>query len=634
MNGTRIRSLVILSLTLSIGVVVATQVTAARLPERALGWNLHIGSHRLYPPWSLLRWHDRWGRSRPDVFRSAEAILAAHGAGGALLVAVLKNVSPSVRPIGKGHWATLRDIKRAGLVAKDGVVVARHGRRVLIFDGPEHQLTVGATRSGKGVSQVIPTLLSWLDSAVVHDVKGELWKITAGWRSRFSHCLYFDPTSTDSAHYNPLTEVRKGVNQIRDVQNISEMLVNPDGAKEQFDVWDLHSKQLLTAVMLHVLHTEPDSGKHLGRVRERVLDLKNTLKDMIELPHLCDPATGKLESHPEIARVAKELLRQAPKFVAGVAATAQSYLTLFADELIVRNTSASDFTVGDLMCAEHPVTLYIQPPPSDIPRLRPLTRLLLNQISRALLEQLDHDNRGRPKRRRLLFELDEFVSLGRLEFLSTSLRQMAGYGIKAHIIVQSFNDLIERYGLHQSIIDNCHVISVFACADTVTAQRVSQMCGESVEYRDSYGHRRWPHIGPDSVHQGEQVRPLVQPGEVRCLSGDQQLVFVTGHKPMRLQKIRYYTDPVFKHRVLLPPDQAVRIDSPHGDDLHPELGVPHDLLGERPKGERIPSEVIFDHSQLDDEEWMLPGMHGAHESDSPNPSPDTPTSPTGDDYAL
>ena len=76
--------------------------------------------------------------------------------------------------------------------------------------------------------------------------------------------------------------------------------------------------------------------------------------------------------------------------------------------------------------------------------------------------------------------------LGRLDFFTMNLRQMAGYGIKAHLIVQSFNDIIEQYGINNTILDNCHILSTFAAADTVTCQRISQMVGTVTEYRESY----------------------------------------------------------------------------------------------------------------------------------------------------
>ena len=66
------------------------------------------------------------------------------------------------------------------------------------------------TRSGKGVGLVVPTLLTWPGSAIVHDIKGENWTLTAGWRAGFGQVFLFDPTNPKSAAYNPLLEVRRG----------------------------------------------------------------------------------------------------------------------------------------------------------------------------------------------------------------------------------------------------------------------------------------------------------------------------------------------------------------------------------------------------------------------------------------
>lgn len=586
---------------LLIGLTVSTQWTAGRLHGVPLGGHLMIGGRKVYAPWSLLAWHRSYAATAPAVFQRAVAIVVLHAVIGITVVfTVIRR--PVVRPMGADRWGTTRDMRRAGLLAGRGTVVGRYRGRLLTYDGPEHQLVVGASRSGKGVGHVIPTLLTWPGSALVYDIKGELWEATAGFRSRFSHCLFFNPAHPQSARYNPLLEIRKGPGEIRDTQNVVEMLVNPDGSKEQLDVWDQHASQLLVALILHVNYTEPDDRKHLGVVRERLLAWPGTFRDMMELPHRLCPNTRAPQVHPEVARVAAELMRQAPRFAAGVRATALGHLALYADEVVCRNVADSDFMAGDLMCAEHPVTLYLQPPPSDLPRLRPLMRVMLNQICRALMERLHCDNRGRPKRHRLLLELDEFATLGRLEYFTTNLRQMAGYGLKAHIIVQSFNDLVERYGPHQTIIDNCHVISVFACADTLTAERVSKMTGVAVEYRESFGHKSWLRYLPESVQQSEQLRPLLQPGDVRTLPANTQLVFVTGHAPMRTSKVRYYADPAFRRLVVKPPDTSGGIDAPGRESMQGDLGVPHDWCGERAKGPRRHTEEIFDHPS--DEEWV------------------------------
>lgn len=558
----------------------ATQWAAAKLGDDPdLSGRLYQGQGwALYTPWSLVSWSYSDAGNLPAV-QKALAAFWIYGLGITAAMALrARQAAPRVKPFGAECWGTPRDARRAGLLRSRGTVVGAFNGRVLTYDGPEHQLVSGASRSGKGVGHVIPTLLCWPDSALVYDVKGELWETTAGFRSQWQHCLLFNPTRPDSSHFNPLLEVRKGPHEVRDVQNIVQMLVNPDGSKKTLDVWDQNASQFLTALILHVLYAEPPQQKHLERVRELLLDFNRTCLTMMQTPHRLNPHSHVPEVYPEISRVAQSMLHQADRFRSSVRGTAEAYLTLWADELVCEMTSRSDFALGDLVCADRPVTLYVQPPPSDADRLRPLIRLILNQIGRALMEQRTSDSRSRPKKHRLLLLLDEFPTLGKLEFFSMNLRQMAGYGLKAHLIVQSFNDIAEAYGPHNTIIDNCHVLVCFASADTVTQQRISQMTGEAVEYRDSYsGPRSSLGAGHRNVSSAEHVRPLLTPGQVRTLPYDQQLVFVTGFRPFRTEKLRYYDERAFTRRVLAPPKQP-------STALRRPAGHAHDWEMERPKG--------------------------------------------------
>jgi len=85
---------------------------------------------------------------------------------------------------GTARWAVWRDVVKAGLTGPAGVVVGGWKRRrkvqTLRHDGPEHVLCFAPTRSGKGVSLVLPTLLSWNESVLVLDIKGENHALTAG----------------------------------------------------------------------------------------------------------------------------------------------------------------------------------------------------------------------------------------------------------------------------------------------------------------------------------------------------------------------------------------------------------------------------------------------------------------------
>ena len=228
--------------------------------------------------------------------------------------------------------------------------------------------------------------------------------------------------------------------------------------------------------------------------------------------------------------------------------------------------------LGDLMCSDAPVSLYIQAPPSDADRLRPLTRMMLNQVARTLMEDECHDTLGRPKRHDLLMVMEEFSSHGRLPFFEKNLRQMASYGLRAVLVIQSFNDLMQNYGGHQSLVDNCGLTVAFASNDTATQSRLSQMTGTAVEFREGYSQpQSLANQKRRTVSLNEHVRPLLQPGDVRQLSADEQLVLATGCKPFRTKTVRYFEIPLFRKRLLDPPDQGRHLDVPRAKVENPWL---------------------------------------------------------------
>ncbi|MBK8544961.1 MAG: type IV secretory system conjugative DNA transfer family protein [Caulobacteraceae bacterium] len=220
--------------------------------------------------------------------------------------------------------------------------------------------------------------------------------------------LRFAPTHADSHAFNPLLEVRRGANEVRDVQNIVEILVDPAGDARHQDFWDRSAKHVLVGVILHVLYVEPVERKTLAVVRERLRDLDATAQAMKSVYHRISPTTGAPEVHPEVLHAAESFLAGEERMQSGIKATAESFFGLFADEIVARKTATSDFRIGDLMCGVRPVTLFLQPPPSDALRLVPLMRLLINQIARALMEHQTRDAQGRAKRHRMLLLLDEF----------------------------------------------------------------------------------------------------------------------------------------------------------------------------------------------------------------------------------
>ena len=471
-----------------IGIVIAGVWGATQWTAATLGYQVRLGSPwfdllgvPVYHPWRLFEWWFFFDAYAPHVFDTGGAIAGGSGLF-ALLVAIAMSVwrsrqSRLVTTYGSARWADAVDIRKAGLTLPAGVFLGQHDDQYLRHEGPEHVLSFAPTRSGKGVGLVVPTLLSWPASAVIHDIKGENWKITAGWRSRFSHCLLFNPTDRQSAAYNPLLEVRRGAHEVRDVQNIADILVDPEGALEKRNHWEKTSHALLVGAILHVLYAGED--KTLRGVANFLSDpacpFELTLHRMMTTKHLGDAP------HPVVASAAREVLNKSDNERSGVLSTAMSFLGLYRDPTVAEVTSRCDWRIADLISAEHPVSLYLVVPPSDISRTKPLIRLILNQIGRRLTESLDGSD-GIARRHKLLLMLDEFPALGRLDFSSPRLPSWPATA-SAAFIAQSLNQIDKAYGQNHSILDNCHVRVTFATNDERTAKRISETLGTATELR-------------------------------------------------------------------------------------------------------------------------------------------------------
>lgn len=567
MSATKIlwgQILVVLAIIL-VAVWTATQWTAAALayqPQLGAPW-FFLGDWPIYPPPAFFWWWFSFDAYAPDIFARG-GIIAASGGILSIVAAIAMSVwrareARNAQTYGSARWATTKEVRRSGLLGEDGVMLGQFERAYLRHDGPEHVLCFAPTRSGKGVGLVVPTLLTWPGSCIIHDIKGENWQLTAGFRARFGPALLFDPTNPASAAYNPLLEVRKGEWEVRDVQNVADVLVDPEGSLEKRNHWEKTSHSLLVGAILHVLYADAD--KTLAGVANFLSDparpIESTLRRMMLTPHL-----GEAGVHPVIASAARELLNKSENERSGVLSTAMSFLGLYRDPVIARVTRQCDWRIADLVDGKHPASLFLVVPPSDISRTKPLIRLILNQIGRRLTEDLNSNG----NRHRVLLMLDEFPALGRLDFFEQALAFVAGYGLKAFLIAQSLNQIEKAYGPNNAILDNCHVRVSFATNDERTAKRLSDALGTATELRamkNYAGHRLSPWLGHLMVSRSETARQLLTPGEIMQLPPEDEIVMIAGSPPIRARKARYFEDRRFSERVLPPPQPKSRAPRPN-----------------------------------------------------------------------
>ena len=609
----------------------ATQYIAARfLYQPALGTPLlRTPTCSIYQPFAWAIWGWRYCTSKDPRIRGplfqGEMIVFA----GAVLSVVFfyivagrraRRLSKDAEDLhGSARWAEESDIRETGLLDTNrGVYVGgwhdeRAGRlHYLRHNGPEHVLAFAPTRSGKGVGLVIPTLLAWEESAIIYDIKGENWAKTAGFRARQGHlCFKFSPVEEcGSSRFNPLSEIRLFTSRdVADAQNVANMIVRTGEDSPQERYWQDAAVSITTGMILHACYAAAVEGRvaslaDLANAFTRPgSSFRETLEaEILNYPH--DPEhkyhwhmpTGELTAtHPTVREKVQEMLDKEDRDFGGVLSTAKTALTLYSDPVVSRNTSASDFTIDDLVNHQRPVSLYLVVPPSDKIRLRPLIRLMFTMAVNRLTERMAFDGAEQKKNQyRLLLRIDEFPSLNRMEVFADALSYMAGYGLKAYLITQDIRQIVDAYGQNESIVSNCHIRIAFAPNQYETAELLSKMTGTKTVQKASYnfsGSRFSPVMGHVNASVDHIERPLMTPDEImrirpprkardgaseRIVEPGLMLIFVAGHFPILGTQMLYFSDPVLAKRAdIAPPTKLLAIEQGKAVDQRPADRTQH-----------------------------------------------------------
>jgi type IV secretion system protein VirD4 len=568
-------------LSLVAGFVVATQLFAANVHFHPL---LGSNAQHVYAPWSILVWAKEWYPQNPKAFGppiGAGVGVTALGFMVAVIASTVRSRSLLATPYlhGSARWASQKDIDQAGLLKNDGVYVGSwvdpkdKAIHYLRHSGPEHVLCYAPTRSGKGVGLVIPTLLSWKESVVITDLKGELYALTAGWRREYANnkILRFEPAAgSGCVGFNPLEEIRLGSeHEVADAQNLALLIVDPDGKGLQ-DHWQKAAQPLLAGCILHLLYkakVEKQPPPSLSNLDEALADPSRSIdefwKEMLVYGHI------KGKNHPTVGAAARDQIDRPSQEAGSVLSTTKTYLSLYRDPIIARNIKKSQFKIRDLMNHENPVSLYIITKPDDKARLTPLVRVVINMILRLLASQLEFED-GQPVatyRHRLLLMLDEFPSLGKLEIMQQSLAFIAGYGIKCYLICQDINQLQMYYGKEEQITSNSHIQLAFPPNRLETAEHLSKLTGQTTVVKEQVttSGNRFGNLTGVSKTLHEVQRPLLTPDECQRMPGPKKdhngmiteagdmVVYCAGFPAIYGRQPLYFENETFKARAKIQP---------------------------------------------------------------------------------
>jgi type IV secretion system protein VirD4 len=444
---------------------------------------------------------------------------------------------------GDAHWATQADIRRAGLRSKSGMLLGVDKYGYYVADGFQHALLFAPTGSGKGVGFVIPNLLFWDHSVVVHDIKLENYDLTSGWRAKQGQqCFVWEPANPDgiSHCYNPLDWVSNKPGQmVDDVQKIANLILPKQ------DFWENEARSLFLGVVLCLI-ADPNKVTSFGEVVRTMRSddviynfaiIMDTMGDVI---------------HPVAYMNIAAFLQKADKERSGVISTLNSSLELWANPLIDATTARSDFNVMDFK--KKRTTVYVGLTPDNINRLQKLMQIFYQQATEFLSRKMP-DLKEEPYG--VMFLVDEFPTLGKMDQFKAGIAYFRGYRVRLFLIIQDTQQLKGTYedaGMNSFLSNSTYRIT-YAANNYETANLISQLCGNKTVEQESFSRGKFV---PDFSSQTKNVnvsmasRALLLPQEVILLPRDEQIVLIESFPPIKSKKIFYFKDKFFTKRLITP----------------------------------------------------------------------------------
>jgi type IV secretion system protein VirD4 len=473
----------------------------------------------------------------------------------------------------------------ADRMSQYGIVIGRERGVYHTLEGHEHIAVYAKTGSGKTSSVVIPICLSYPGSLIVLDVKGEVFRRTAGYRSEVlgQDVYVFDPTSKDnrSHRWNPLQAVdRNSIDRFDQVSRAAHMLF-PEatgGQNSNADAfWTPSARIAFTAVATLVAETPemPFTMAEVLRMFSRG-DAVEVLRDMVE--------TRRKSSRPNYSRTVvdglSDYLRGSLEQVDGIRKMTSTRLAPWFNPRVAAATSTSDFDLRQLR--RKPMTVYVRVQPGHIARMRTILALLFDAAVNLNTDALPADDPT--LRYPALILLDEFIRLGRMDPLAEAAQYAREYELRFLYVIQNIAQLRAKYGPDgaQDILDNVGVEIVFGTNDHNLTKELSERLGDDtigVETKNRPRFMAALKFDKHSTSEHPHRRPIMLPQEIARLDPNRQIVLRAGMYPMNLERSKYFDDDTFTNRLLPPPEIPVLKVDVELDDGLTKLGQPHPPRG-------------------------------------------------------
>ncbi len=472
-----------------------------------------------------------------------------------------------------------------------GLIIGRHinDDDFLRYNDNRHLVTIAPTRSGKGTGSIIPNILTYPNNLIVIDPKGENCDYTYKRRLEMGQDVYvLDPFQISNYSryegansFNPLDTVdyqdESALEYCNDIRD-SVITSNPQGLK---DFW-MRAAQTMYSGFIYYISQAPEFHDPDHTDFKPELRRLTTVNDLLKLKHedLMQYTKNISESEEiplQVKKVANDILSvsNSKKMLGSIIKTLQVNIE-FMDSPYLRDTlQESDFSLEEIINENS--TLYVIIPPDKLRIYRKWLQMIVELIIKKTTQIRSPKNPAIENR--ILFLLDEFANIGRMDYVKDSYSIIAGYGMQMWTFVQNVSQLKNTYKDDwQTFISNSGILQTFGASEVETAKYISEMLGETTTFSEvSSQQTKVGSMGIEddtgsSKRVSEQKRPLKTPDEVMRIRDNRQIIKKQGLNPVISRKVRYFADPEFEN-MFISREQANKLSNEAPEKKKPQINT-------------------------------------------------------------
>ena len=492
----------------------------------------------------------------PHIKKVYIALAVGYIAPAAAFVAMLLTGKKGPELYGKTRFANRSDLNKEGFLNNKGIILGRLKKDFLKLPGYEFVMLAAATRTGKGVGFVIPNLLTFPDSTVVLDIKGENYQITSQFRKRHlkNKIYYFNPFSENSHRWNPLSYISDDEKfRVNDIMNLANMIFPSNSGNDNDAFWNDMARDFFLGVVLLVFET-PSLPNTLGEVvrqasgkGQKTVDYLNSviaLRKESELP-LSNRCVNALN----------RVLTGSENSIGNILQTFNAKLSRWENAVVDKATSGDDFDLREVR--KKKMSIYIHIDPANIVQADFLINLFFTQLINENVKELPEQNPA--LKYQCLLMLDEFTAAGKISIIAKGVGFMAGYNMRLALIIQDKTQLESTYGKDaENLISNLGAVIYYTPRKVKEAEEYSKMIGYNTIKSKSV-QRSFSQSGRSET-ESQQQRALMLPQELLSLSIEKELISRPGIPIILSEKIRYFKEDYFKERLAAVDCEDVQID--------------------------------------------------------------------------